>query len=171
MFAALTVVRLREAVTEAKLNSTKSWVSPDDVKAVNLPLAKAAEKVLGSMHTILTKTKQARDKELDGMSGPLGIMEKEKDSEKRTWLRKTKAAEVRIVRCLSDLREPSLQWKAQTWDIANEGTNEEDCGLGQKPVEGDAQGGGLGMQSQIGPATGHRRIQSETDSTLPHRRG
>lgn len=114
MFAALTVVRLREAVTEADLNSTKSWVSPDDVSALDLPLAKAAEKVLGSMHAILSKTKEARDKELEGMGGPLGAMEKEKDSERRMGLRRTKAAEVKVVRCLGDLREPSSQWKAET---------------------------------------------------------
>lgn len=113
MFAALTVVRLREAATEANLNNTKSWVSPDDVKAVDLPLAKAAKKVLGSMHTILSKTKDARDRELKGMGGPLGAMEMEKDSEKRLGLRRTKAAEVKVVRCLGDLRHPTVDWKLE----------------------------------------------------------
>ena len=113
MFAALTVVRLREAVTEANLSGTKSWVSPDDVKATDLPLATAAEKVLGSMHAILVKTKEASDLELEGMSGPLGAMEREKDSEKRLGLRRTKAAEVRVVRCLKDLRSPCTDWKAE----------------------------------------------------------
>lgn len=95
----------------------KSWVSTDDVGAVDLPLAKAAEKVLGSMHTVLTKTKEARDKELEGMGGPLGAMEKEKDSEKRLGLRRTKAAEVKVVRCLGDLQAPSLDWKAETLNV------------------------------------------------------
>lgn len=113
MFAALTVVRLREAVTEANLSSTKSWVSPDNIKATDLPLAKAAEKVVGSMHAILVKTKEARDLDLEGMGGPLGAMEKEKDSEKRLGLRRTKAAEVRVVRCLGDLRSPCTDWKAE----------------------------------------------------------
>lgn len=113
MFAALTVVRLREAVTEANLSGTKSWVSSNDVKATDLPLAKAAEKVLGSMHAILVKTKEARDQELEGMGGSLGVMEKEKDSEKRLGLRRTKAAEVRVVRCLEDLRSPRTAWKAE----------------------------------------------------------
>lgn len=117
MFSALTVVRLREAVTEANMNSTKSWVSPDNVGAVELPLAKAAEKVLGSMHTVLTKTKEARDKEIEGMSGPLGAMEKEKDSEKRLWLRRTKAAEVKVVRFLGHLRDASLDFKAAALDV------------------------------------------------------
>ena len=116
MFAALTIVRLREAATEANLSSTKSWVSQDHVEAVNLPLAKASEKVLGSMHAVLMKTKKARDKELEGMGGSLGTMEREKDSEKRLGLRRTKAAEVRVVRCLEDLRNPQMQWTAEALD-------------------------------------------------------
>ena len=113
MFAALTVVRLREAVTEADLSGTKSWISADDIQATDLPLAKAAEKVIGSMNAVLAKTKEAKDQELEGMGGPLGVMEKEKDSEKRLGLRRTKAAEVRVVRCLEDLKSPSIDWKAE----------------------------------------------------------
>ena len=116
MFAALTVVRLREAVIEANLSGTKSWVSADDVKATDLPLAKAAEKVIGSMNAILAKTKEARDRELGAMGGPLGVMEKEKDSEKRLGLRCTKAAEVRVVQSLEDLRSPRTEWKAEALD-------------------------------------------------------
>ena len=113
MFAALIVVRLREAVTKVNLSGTKSWISSDDVKATDLPLAKAAENVVASMHAILLKTKEARDQELEGMGGPLGIMEKEKDSEKRLGLRHTKAAEVRVVRCLEDLKSPRIDRKAE----------------------------------------------------------
>jgi len=171
MFAALTVVRLREAITEANLNCTKSWVSPENVEAVDLPLAKAAEKVLGSMHTVLMKTKEARDKELEGMGGPLGAMEKEKDSEKRTWLRRTKAAEVKVVRCLSDLREPSLQWKAKASDCSTEVANVDEACMREPGVNGSGERAGLGMQHLAGQDIGHRRLQSSTDSTLPHRRG
>ena len=177
MFAALTVVRLREAVTHADLNNTKSWVSDDDVEAEDLPLAKAAEKVLGSMHTVLSKTKEARDKELEGMAGPLGVMEKEKDSEKRTWLRKTKAAEVKIVRCLGDLREPRLDWKAEAFD-GNEGGGAIEH-VGEPKVEqanganGAGEREGLGMQHLAGTGkrleNGHGKKDS-VDSTLPHRR-
>lgn len=142
MFAALTVVRLREAVTEANLNNTKSWVSPDDISPLELPLAKAAEKVLGSMQVILSKTKEARDKELEGMGGPLGAMEKEKDSGKRLGLRRTKAAEVKVVRCLGDLREPSSRWKAETLD---EGS-------------GDKGQGGTGAEAN----------EDTIDPTIPH---
>ena len=116
MFAALAVVRLREAVIRADLGSKKSWISPDDVRAIDLPLARASEKVLGSMHAVLTKTKKARDQELDSMGGPLGVLEKEKDSEKHLALRKTKAAEVRITRCLGDLRQPKFDCEAVAVD-------------------------------------------------------
>lgn len=108
MFAALTVVRLREAISKVQLRNTKSWISPDEVEPVNLPLAKAVEKVVASMHAVLTKTKEARDAELKAVAG---TWEQEADSEKRLQLRQTKAAEVRVVRCLSDLLNPSTEWK------------------------------------------------------------
>lgn len=147
MFAALTVVRLREAVTEANLSGTKSWVSPNDVIATDLPLAKAAEKVIGSMHAILLKTKEARDQELEGMGGPLGIMEKEKDSEKRLGLRRTKAAEVRVVRCLEDLRSPRTDWKAE----AMAGDQDAEGQKGQtKDGTGAGEREGLGLQHLAG---------------------
>ena len=113
-FAALTVVRLREAVTAADLSKMKSWLSPDDVETLDLPLTKAVEKVLASMHSVLEKTKVARDQALEDIGG---IMEQEKDSEKRMHLRKTKAAEVRLVRNLKDLREPRVIFKAETLDM------------------------------------------------------
>ena len=117
MFAALTIVRLREAVAEQQLAQVKSWVPPDTIKAVDLPLAKATEKVLGSMQTVLEKTKKARDESLESMSGPLGALEKEKGSEKRLHLRKTKAAEVRLVRNLTDLREPKPLFLAEALEV------------------------------------------------------
>ena len=146
MFAALTVVRLREAVIEANLSGTKSWVSANDVKATDLPLAKAAEKVIGSMNAILVKTKEARDRELGGMGGPLGVMEKEKDSEKRLGLRRTKAAEVRVVQSLEDLRWPRTEWKAEALDGNEncEGTS------GQTKETGASGRGGLGLQHRAG---------------------
>lgn len=58
MFSALMLVRMREAVynTPGDLTERESWLSDDSVDALDLPLAKAAEKVLGSMHEVLTKT-------------------------------------------------------------------------------------------------------------------
>ena len=117
MFAALTIVRLREAVTEANLSTKTSWLSPDDVDALDLPLAQAVEKVLASMHTVLEKTKFARDEALKGMEA---LLEMEGESEKRVHLRKTKAAEVRLVRNLKDLREPRIIFKAKRFEAEDE---------------------------------------------------
>lgn len=112
MFAALAVVRFREAIIERNLTQVKSWMSPDHIEAVDLPLAKAAEKVLGSMHVILQKTKAARDKALEG-TGETGV---DQSGEKTLWLRKTKAAEVKVMRHLKDLREPEEVWRARGLD-------------------------------------------------------
>lgn len=111
MFAALMVVRLREAVLASPdVSSIKSWVSPNKVQATELPLAQAAQKVLASMQAILTKTKLARDEELKGMEDAL---EKESGSEKRMHVLKTKAAEVRLVRNVEDLKRPEVKYLAE----------------------------------------------------------
>ena len=132
---------------------------------MDLPLAKAVEKVLGSMHTVLSKTKEARDTELEAMSGR---MEQEKDSEKRVWLRQTKAAEVRVVRCLGDLREPKCDWEAEAFDEnEGEGAIEHTNGTGNDPGDRD----GLGMQRLAGQGQENRHLKKDSvDSTLPHRR-
>src|SRR5882757_4191192 len=50
MFAALMLVRLREAVFETDgLSNKDAWISEDTVEATDLPLARATEKVLASM--------------------------------------------------------------------------------------------------------------------------
>ena len=162
MFAALTVVRLREAVAEADLSGTKSWISSDDVKATKLPLAKATEKVIGSMHAILVKTKEARDWELEGMGRPLGVMEKEKDSDKRLGLRRTKAAEVRVVRCLEDLRLPRIDWKAEplTEEENIQGT------VDQRPEginAGDREGLGLHRLTGLGLEQARETDEKKTE--------
>ncbi|KAL9128093.1 MAG: hypothetical protein Q9217_003146 [Psora testacea] len=171
MFAGLTIVRLREAVTKAGLAETKSWVSPDDVQAADLPLAKAAEKVLGSMHSVLIHTKEARDAELEKLGGPLGAMEKEKDSEKRLGLRRTKAAEVRVVRCLRDLREPKLEWKANAIGASTEHPDEDgktgkrqdpkDVKTDFPPDESKNKRGCVGIQD----LAGHNPQESSMDET------
>lgn len=114
MFAALTVVCLREVIKEAGLGSMTSWLSPDDVNAIDLPLARAVEKVLASMHAVLQKTKQARDEALERVGNSSGQSE---DNEKDMFLLKTKAAEVRLVRNTSDLRRPSVQYRAKPLEI------------------------------------------------------
>ena len=113
MFAALTVIRLREAITDADLGNTTSWLSPDDVQAIDLPLAKAAEKVLASMHAVLQKTKQARGETLERVGKSAGRAE----DEKNMHLLETKAAEVRLVRNMQDLRRPDIRYQAQSLDV------------------------------------------------------
>ncbi|KAH0547618.1 hypothetical protein GP486_008418 [Trichoglossum hirsutum] len=110
MFAALTVVRFREAIAAGGLCNTQSWVSGDEVDAVRLPLAKATEKVLASMHAVLVKTKEARDKQLALIEDLSGV--KGSEREKVLHLRRTKAAEVQLVRNMRDLREPNVKYFA-----------------------------------------------------------
>ena len=77
-----------------------------------MPLAKAVEQVMASMHTVLEKTKVARDEALEGMP--------ELDHESRKLrVRRTKAAEVRIVRNLADLRESTVEWRAEELGLDN----------------------------------------------------
>lgn len=119
MFAALTVARLREAVSEAgdDLQSTASWVSPDSVSATDLPLAQATLKVLSSMHSVLERTMEARNAEL--AKAALEPIQNEglsaEEQQKQEYLRLTKAAEVRLVRNARFLRDPIVQFKAQEW--------------------------------------------------------
>ena len=112
MFAALAVARFREEAAKANLLGTKSWVSPADVGALQLPLARAVEKVCASMHVVLEKTKLDMDREVEGF----GCAAKEGGSEvdeTEMHLRKTKAAEVRVVRNQGELREPGVRFEAE----------------------------------------------------------
>lgn len=129
MFAALMVVRLREACLAAKLTDRVSWTGPDDFCAKELPLAKATEKVLASMQMVLEKTLGARDEELAALMGRGKEMavfggvdvagyggESDDDDDdddgnggeegKSRHLAETKAAEVRVVRNVGDLWAP-----------------------------------------------------------------
>lgn len=104
MFGALTLVRMREAVHATPgLDAVSSWVSDDSVDALDLPLARAAEKVLGSMHEVLSKTAGEMQNAL-GSAVP--------DEAKEAKLAKSKAAELRLVRNLSCLRSPQTQFEA-----------------------------------------------------------
>ena len=108
MFAALTVARLREEVTRANVGGTASWLSEDEVHTLDLPLAKAIEKVLASMQQVLGKTKKAMDIEL-GVQTP---QDNQESSEKAKRLQMTKAAEVRLVRNVTDLMYPKVLYTA-----------------------------------------------------------
>ncbi|KAE8145828.1 Ribokinase-like protein [Aspergillus avenaceus] len=117
MFAALTVARLREAVFAAdpQLQTTKSWVSPDDVKATDLPLAQTTVKVLASMHNVLEKTMEARNAELRAADTQGDEQLSEEERQKRQHLRNSKAAEIRLVRNVRFLRAPTVEFQAQEW--------------------------------------------------------
>lgn len=121
MFAALTVARLREAVfsvsADPALRNTRSWVSPDDVSATELPLAKATEKVLASMHSVLEKTLEARNAELAATATTDADADSTtaEDRQKREHLRRTKASEVRLIRNVNLLRKPVVEFRVQEW--------------------------------------------------------
>lgn len=112
MFAALMVVRLREAVAAIPgLSETKSWISDDSVQATDLPLARASELVLASMNEVLTRTKKRRDEEV----GEVGAQETgREEDQKRMALKRTRATEVRLVRNLDCLKWPEVRFRAET---------------------------------------------------------
>jgi pyridoxine kinase len=115
MFAALMLVRLREAVWEVDgLKDKAAWVSDDDVQPADLPLARATEKVLASMHGILTKTKEKRDAEIEKYNARVGARDSAAD-EKAFRLAKSKAAEVRLVRNLDALKNPDVKFRAENF--------------------------------------------------------
>ncbi|KAM3444811.1 hypothetical protein NHJ13734_001001 [Beauveria thailandica] len=108
MFGALITVRMREAVAYddagAHVMARPSWVSDDGVAAVDLPLARATEKVLASMHEVLTHTKDAMP---DVVNRTLAAMaEHERRGDKQKMLAGKKAAELQLVRNLDCLRRP-----------------------------------------------------------------
>ncbi|KAK8114054.1 pyridoxal kinase [Apiospora kogelbergensis] len=119
MFAALMVVRMREAVQNAassySLKDKASWLSDDDVGALELPLAKAAEKVLASMHEVLSRTCEAMQKELGAALAeePAGDGRLSDDEKaKKIHLIKSSAAELRLARNWGCLRGPVIEYRA-----------------------------------------------------------
>ena len=112
MFAALTVSRFRAAIHDAELSQTPRWQSPDSTAPADLPLAHAATIVLASMQSVLRKTLQARDAEVQQLEVREAQMKSPDDEEEKArmekdaQLRRTKAAEVRVVRNAADLRDP-----------------------------------------------------------------
>ena len=133
MFAALTVVRFREAALAQGLVGRKGWMSADEVEGKELPLARAVEKVLGSMQGVLEKTMRARDEVVNKVVG--GEEEEEGGKEgsqghgvdgvqsggdgegKKRHLAVTKAAEVRVVRNVEDLKRPGERFRAVALEV------------------------------------------------------
>jgi pyridoxine kinase len=112
MFAALILVRFREAVYNTEgLMGKAAWVSDDDIDATELPLARAMEKVLASMHGVLAKTKEKRDEEMQKFDSR--VKGRGEESEKRLKLARSKATEVRLVRNLPYLKHPEVKFRAE----------------------------------------------------------
>jgi pyridoxine kinase len=123
MFAALMVVRMREAVhnggagegASSSLMRRESWLSDDAVDALDLPLARAAEKVLASMHEVLTKTAETMEGTIKKANAELAAATDgagAEAEEKKLHLLKSKAAELRLVRHLDSLRYPEVEFRA-----------------------------------------------------------
>ncbi|KAI0817818.1 Ribokinase-like protein [Xylaria sp. FL0064] len=121
MFAALMVVRMREAVSyyaTEDVRHTASWLSPDDVAPTDLPLARAAEKVLASMHEVLERTCEQMPSELSAAITRLarrrGVDEDAVRADGETMhLLKSHAAELKLTRNLGCLRDPTIQYRAE----------------------------------------------------------
>ncbi|KAI4601476.1 putative pyridoxal kinase [Pestalotiopsis sp. 9143b] len=116
MFAALMVVRMREVAHRTPgLSQTASWLSADDVAPLDLPLARAAEKVLASMHEVLSRTCESMEvvttTQTDGEVGASSLSPEEE--ERKTHLLRSRAAELRLVRNLGCLRSPNVEYKAE----------------------------------------------------------
>jgi pyridoxine kinase len=132
MFAALTVVRMREAVElqsraagdGARLLDQRAWLSADDVAPTDLPLARAVEKVLGSMHQVLEATQAAMERErgssvlADGQDkGDNGSTTTPEDAAKREKSASSRAAELRLVRNTRFLKNPAVVYRAEALEV------------------------------------------------------
>lgn len=112
MFGALITSRMREAVEQVPgLSQRPNWLSDDSTPVLELPLAKAIEKVLASMHEVLSKTR-------DGMAAVMErtratMTEQDKSDDKKAHFVQTKAAELQLVRNLDCLRTPAVEFKAK----------------------------------------------------------
>jgi pyridoxine kinase len=134
MFAALTVPRLIEAVKESPsidLSSKPSWRSPDDVPADELPLAKACQKVLASMQSILGKTSEgckekmkAYDARAEKDGRGRGVEDEAERAQKR-HVALMNASEVKVVRHVGDIVGPP-ELERFTPKVVEEGRNVSD---------------------------------------------
>ncbi|KAI0466480.1 Ribokinase-like protein [Xylaria cf. heliscus] len=122
MFAALMVVRMREAVAYSAAGDSArhaaSWLSPDDIEPTSLPLARAAEKVLASMHEVLARTCEQIPTDLDAAVARLadrrGVGGDVIRAEAETMhLLRSHAAELKLARNLGCLREPTIEYRAE----------------------------------------------------------
>lgn len=107
MFSALTLARFREEAAAAGLLNTRSWMSPDEVDPTELPLAKALEKVLGSMHGVLELTRSVRDGGLAGLGHDKGGL-----TPQQSQAQFMKASELQLIKGQRYIVEPGEDYKA-----------------------------------------------------------
>lgn len=113
MFAALTVARIREQAIKAGVTNVSHWMSGDEVAATDLPLARTAELVLGSMHRVLARTGQARERKL-ALLRESGALDHDEDV-KKNRVRYMKTAELQLVQSWEDIKEPGeVQFHAKS---------------------------------------------------------
>lgn len=113
MFAALMVIRMRQAVSSIPgLSEKASWLSGDDAPTLELPLVRAAETVLASMHELLSRTSQSMEKVVERTTK--GMSEEERKNEGKMDVVRSKGAELQLVRNLECLRAPEVQFRAKT---------------------------------------------------------
>ncbi|KAI0593832.1 Ribokinase-like protein [Biscogniauxia sp. FL1348] len=123
MFAALMVVRMREAVHNnnnkggTKLEHTASWLSPDDVDVLDLPLARAAEKVLASMHEVLARTSESLPGKMQDAVARhrlrKGLGPDDEIDDKTMHLLRCRTTELKLSRDLPCLRDPTVEYRAE----------------------------------------------------------
>lgn len=100
MFGALVAVRMRDAAAAVPgLRRRPGWLSDDAVPGPDLPLARAAERVLASMHEVLSRTRDA----MPAAARP--------DVDAHDV--QTRAAELQLVQNLDCLRAPTARFKAE----------------------------------------------------------
>lgn len=106
LFAALTLARLHQQSSVSNLLDVKSWLPPDNIAALDLPLAKAVAAVLASVHSVIARTKNARDMELESLKKRLDDAE----DGQAVHVLTTKASELRLVQSHQELLSPSLPY-------------------------------------------------------------
>ncbi|RDA85778.1 hypothetical protein CP532_6308 [Ophiocordyceps camponoti-leonardi (nom. inval.)] len=111
MFGALITMRMREAVFAVPgLSLRPSWLSDDDTPALQLPLARATEKVLASLHDVLSRTRDAMPTIIRRTQQSATAAD---GGEERARCIQSKAAELQLVQNLDCLRHPKADFKAE----------------------------------------------------------
>ena len=169
MFAALTIPRLIEAVQAVPdLSSKPSWRSPDDVAPEDLPLAKACQKVLASMQSVLGKTTEECNKKMEAYDkrtqkeGRGQGEEADDEKTKKRHLALMNASEVKVPRYVADLLDPPDLERFKPRAVT-EGSGVPDSVGEKKPDELNVLHLGIGPEDQV-VETGFQIVTGEGPS-------